>query len=69
MNTDITTWSLEAYLFFSTTVSLAIFLISRMRKLAEYRKGYCSLYCWFNCKQTLQIKFLYNLRNNNIHKK
>lgn len=43
MNTDITTWSLEAYLFFSTTVSLAIFLISRMRKLAEYKKKYSPL--------------------------
>jgi hypothetical protein len=43
MDTDITTWSLEAYLFFSTTVSLAIFLISRMRKLAEYKKKYSPL--------------------------
>ena len=43
MITDITTWSMEAYLFLSTTVTLAIFLITRMRKLAEYRKKYSPL--------------------------
>jgi hypothetical protein len=43
MNTDITTWSLEAYLFFSISAVLLIFLITRMRKLAEYKKKYSPL--------------------------
>jgi len=43
MNTDITTWSIEAYLFLSITLVLLIFLFTRMKKLFEYKKKYSPL--------------------------
>ena len=59
MNTDFTSWSPEAYLFFLTTLVSVVLIATAMMKLREYKKKYSPL-----IDQDAELKKLLNLTKN-----